>query len=368
MVLQVPWQAYHSAKGGWDHDIYCKAVTVSEAGQDPYLTSNLGLNLSYPYPAIFLKIYKPLCNDNPKFYIYSHFIALASVVALLVGLLKWDLMITLAWVFFGYNAAASNYHTGNVGAFEALFFALFLVLFVKMRRGASLFLVPASFLKIVPAVMIGPALFADKGAWKRQVQESIFFVTGLFTLIAMNYLYSVDLFWSFWRQALGLNVGQHSPIREMDANPSNPAVLIFFQNLGHKLFADHWVYFFLLCLFALAAFSYWVWKKVLRHEQDRLIRLCWAVLILFLWLPRLKPYSLVIASMVMVPLVQRLGRRFALLLLLLTVFHRTFNGDKADPWIDFLANNTMIYVYFIVLVLLVKKSTGPLRASAEQNG
>ncbi len=62
--------------------------------------------------------------------------------------------------------------------------------------------------------------------------------------------------------------------------------------------------------------------------------------------------------MVMIPLLEMLGRRFAILVLLLTVFHRTLNGDKANQWWDFIANNTAIYTYFIVLVILVYKTAG----------
>lgn len=355
MVFQVPWQTYTQQKGGWDHDIYCRAAAALEAGKDPYITANLGIDLSYPYPALFLKVYKPLCGENPKIYIWAHWLALVIAAWVLIKKLRWDRMITLAWLFLGYNAANANYHTGNVGAFEALFFALFLWSFVKEKPQGSLLLVPASFLKIVPSVMILPALFADRGEVRKKASAVFYFALGLLSLTLLNYFYSENLFFSFWRQALGMNSGQHSPIREVDANPSNPTVLLFLQNLSQKLSYDNWLPFFGLCVVLLGAFSFWVWKKVVAPEKDRLLRLCWMYLLLFLWIPRLKPYSLLIMAMVMIPLVQRLGRRFAILLVLLTIFHRTFNGDKSDPWMDFLANNTMIYVYFISLILLVFK-------------
>ena len=356
LMVQVPWQTYHQEKGGWDHHIYCKAVQAVEAGKDPYITANLGLELSFPYPAIFLKAYQPLCTDDPKVYIFAHFAVLLLAASVLIAVLKWDAMITLAWVFLGYNAANANYHTGNVGAFEALFFALFLVAFVKKQVAGTLWLVPASFLKLIPSVMILPALFTEWGSFRKKAQAALIFGFGLLGLILLNFIYSQDLFMSFWLQAMGKHPGQHSPIREIEANPSNPTVLIFFQNISEKLLGAQWWILFSVCLMGLAAFTYWIWKKALQPEQDRLKSLCWSYLILFLWIPRLKPYSLVILSMLMIPLLQVFGRRFAILLLLLTVFHRTLNGDKANAWWDFLANNTAIYTYFIVLVILVLKT------------
>lgn len=355
-MIQVPWKAYHQEKGGWDHQIYCKAVEAVQAGKDPYITANLGLELSYPYPAVFLEVYQPLCTVDPKVYIFAHFAVLLLAASILIGMLNWDPLITLAWIFLGYNAANSNYHTGNVGAFEALFFAMFLVAFVKKQPTGTLWLVPPSFLKLTPSLLVLPALLAEWGSFRKKAQAALTFAFGLLGLILLNFLFSQDLFISFWLQAMGKHPGQHSPIREIEANPSNPTVLIFFQNISEKLLGAQWGILFGICLLGLAAFSYWIWKKALRPEHDRLRRLCWSYLILFLWIPRLKPYSLVILSMVMIPLLGVFGRRFAFLVLLLTVFHRTLNGDKDNLWWDFIANNTAIYTYFIVLAVLVCKT------------
>lgn len=353
LILQAPFKVYNSEKGGWDHEIYCRAAKVLEDGKDPYKTANLGMDLSYPYPAIFLTAYKHICLASPKSYIVFHFIALLSAAVLLIGILKWQPTITMAFLFLGYNAASSNYQTGNIGAFEALFFALFLVSFVRGSTGSVMWLLPSSFLKLVPSLLFIPAFFAKWGSYGKKVQVLMKFGFGLVFLSLCNFFFSGELFWSFWRQAMGRYEGQHSPIQELDANPSNPTVIIFFQNLGQKIGGEYWWVVFGLCLAALIYFSYWVWIKVISREQDRLRKLCWEYLLLFLWMPRLKPYSLVIVSMVMIPLLEKLGSRFAFFVLLLTVFHRALNGDKADPWLDFLANNTAIYTYFVVLILMV---------------
>ncbi|WP_155723938.1 hypothetical protein [Bdellovibrio bacteriovorus] len=351
-VLQTPLKVYFSNKGGWDHHIYCEAVKASDKGLDPYITANLGFELSFTYPAIFLESYRPFCVGGPKTYLIFHFAILLFISFVLIQKLKWDPYITVTWLFLGYNAAFSNYNTGNIGVFEALFFALFLWSFAVRKFEGVLWLAPSAFVKVVPSVMAIPAILLAGDTVKQKAKVFFLFSAGVLSLILINFLYSPDLFNSFFRQILGKYSNQHSPINEIESNASNITILLFFKNLSEKLLNDFWMAGATFFVLLLAYLSYLVWKNVIKDESNRMLRLCWSYLLLMLWLPRLKPYSLLIVCIVMIPLLQKVGRRTATWLLLVTIFHRSLNGDKSDPWIDFIMNNSAIYAYIGILIYL----------------
>ncbi|WP_413570350.1 glycosyltransferase 87 family protein [Bdellovibrio sp. HCB117] len=353
-VLQTPLKVYFSNKGGWDHHIYCEAIKVSDKGLDPYITANLGSELSFTYPAIFLEAYRPFCVGGPKAYLIFHFAILLFISFVLIRKLKWDPYLTITWLFLGYNAAFSNYNTGNIGIFEALFFVLFLWCFkARNYQGGILWLSPSAFVKVVPSLMAIPAILLAGDTVKQKVKAFFVFVTGVLSLVVINFFYSQELFYSFFRQILGKYSNQHSPINEIESNASNITILLFFKNLSEKLLNDFWIAGALFFLILLAYLSYFVWKSVIKTERDKIVQLCWSYLLLMLWLPRLKPYSLLIVCIVMIPILKKLGRRTATLLLLTTIFHRSLNGDKSDPWIDFFMNNSAVYAYIGILIYLV---------------
>ena len=354
-ILQAPIKAFNTPGLGWDHEIYCKAVDAAQMGLDPYVTENLGLKLSFTYPALFLKLYEPFCFGGPKSYLFYQVLFMVLIATLLVKKMGWDLFLVLGWTFIGFNAAYSNYSTGNIGIMEALFFTLFLVGFVQKKEGSTLWLVPSAFFKIIPSVLVLPPMLEKGLSWMARLKSVVIFGVGLLAASVLNYLYSPDLFLGFFKQIMGGYGNQHSPIREIESNASNPTVLLFLKNLSEKLLGGTWLPLFLILISVLVYFSYWVWKNTIRNEQDRLLQMCWSYLILFLWLPRLKPYSFLIICIVMIPLMQRMGRKTATWLLLLTIFHRSLNGDKDNPWVDFIANNTMIYVYVGIIAFLAAR-------------
>lgn len=350
-ILEAPLKVYFSSKSGWDHAIYCKAVQALDADADPYLTRNLSSKLSYTYPATFLEVYRPLCSMNSKAYLFAHLLGLLGICFILVKRLGWDPYITISWVFLGYNAAFINYNTGNIGIFEALFFVLFLWSFATEAPYSILWLVPSAFIKVAPSLMAIPAVMVEKTWAKRTKYLGIFFA-GLAFLYFLNYVYSPELFLSFVKQIVGAHPDQHSPIREIESNASNITILLFLKNFSNMIAGTYWVPVFVFLVLALLSLSVWVWNNTIRYESDRMMRLYWSYLILIPWLPRLKPYSLLIVCIVMIPILQRLGRKTATVLLLISIFHRSFNGDKTNPWLDFLANNTAVYAYIGILIFL----------------
>lgn len=356
VIVQTPWKVFQSEKlYGWDHQIYCKAIEIGKQGINPYLVENLGSSLSYTYPALFLKIYEPLCGSDSRAYIWVQFGLLMFIVALLVFFLKTDLFFTAAWVFLGFNGAYANYTTGNIGVFEAWFFAIFLVLYSREKWWSTIFLVPSAFLKVVPSLMVLPAMLRKPFSWKWAVSAAATAGIAVVVLNVLSYLYSPELYKNFFIQILGLNSSQHSPIAEVDSNPSNLTIPLFLKNLSSILWQDCWGAVFVVLALGLLAFSFWLWDKNIRHQKNQLIAVCWSFLVLMLWLPRLKPYSMVIVCIALLPILSKKSKALSFGLLLLSIFHRSLNGDKADPTWDFFANNTAIYTYIAVLIFLSLK-------------
>jgi hypothetical protein len=184
----------------------------------------------------------------------------------------------------------------------------------------------------------------------------------LITLHAVTYWMSPELYQSFLNQLLGRYADQHAPMAEMAANPSNVTVLIFIRNIGELFLGDEYWKISVPIGFLLVGFSYYLWQKAIKNETDRLVRVCWCFLLLTLWLPRFKPYSLVMSCLCLIPILQKKSRVLAIGLLVLSIFHRTINGDKENPFWDYFANNTAIYAYLIILFVLAKAKDKQLHA------
>ncbi|QDK45329.1 hypothetical protein DOM22_09275 [Bdellovibrio sp. ZAP7] len=338
------------ASTGWDHEIYCKASEVWSSGLDPYIAENLGMKLSYSYPALFLTFYQYLCSIKFIF-IYIDILLIGVIVWLLVRKLSSSLIVALPVVLLGYNSTYSNIETGNLGVVEAFLLTLALVFTVQKKNWSSIFLVPMAFLKIVPSMLALPIWFSSP-KWKDRAIQFIVFVGGMISLIVANIIFSKELALSFFRQLTGGYLNQHSPANEMTANASNPTVLLFFKNLAMMFTEQYWFAIFVILVAGLAALTYWVWKNTIRNEASALYRLCWSYLLILMWIPRLKPYALILLCVAMVPLLSRVPRRFAFWIFFVTVFHRVLNGTKNNEWWELISNNTAIYTMIAVLILL----------------
>ncbi|QLY27030.1 glycosyltransferase 87 family protein [Bdellovibrio sp. KM01] len=335
---------------GWDHDIYCKAAEAWNAGLDPFITENLGLKLSYTYPVLFLSLYQYVCGIRFVF-IYIDALLLIAITWLLVRKLSSDWVIATPFMLLGYNSAYSNVESGNLGIIEAFLLVLGIVAAINHKKWCSLFLVPMSFLKVVPAVMVIP-LWLSNIKWKDRFVQVFIFICGVGSLVFANYFLSPGLFFSFIKQATGGYSNQHSPISEMDSNASNPTVIIFLKNLSIMIYSQFWLPVFLIFIVGLGCLTYWVWKSTIRFEKEPLYKICWSYLLILLWIPRLKPYALILLCVVMVPILSKLPKRFSISILLLTIFHRVINGTKTNPWWELISNNTAIYTMIAVLILM----------------
>jgi hypothetical protein len=135
----------------------------------------------------------------------------------------------------------------------------------------------------------------------------------------------------------------------MDSNPSNISVVLFLKNLSSEIAPNSYIVPLSVLLIGLLFYSYWLWKRSIKSENDRLVQICWWILILLLWVPRLKPYSMLIAGIALVPILQRKSRAWAVGLLVLSIFHRVINGDKKNHLWYLVANNTAVYAFMLIL-------------------
>lgn len=336
---------------GWDHNVYCHAITAAQNGLDPYLIKNIHVPFSFTYPALFLPAYQGLCALDNNFYIWLDVAMVLGTVYVLTKYLRSSLLIALPYMFFAFNAVHWNFQSGNLGVFEGFLVALALVGLVHEKWWSSVFLIPMGFLKIVPAALALPVGYYVSPRWQEKVKSWFGFGVGLISIEIINYFYSPELFRSFFYQITGQHVGQHSPANELISDKSNPTIPLFFKNLATLISDKYWGGLFVFFMFALIAFSFWIWKNTIKHEKESLYKACWALLILVLWLPRLKPYSFVLIVIALIPLISRMSRKYAFWILLLTVFHRVINGENHHPWWGFIANNTAVYTLMAVIAM-----------------
>ena len=298
-------------KIGWDTEIYCAAVKAFQDGLDPYLINNLGgMELSFVYQPVYLYIIAPLCNLSrivPIPFMFAS--SLATVAAVCLWPSVWNrrnASVAAALALGGFSGFAWTLQTGNVSAFELLVLSL-AVIAMRARRWtvAAVVLGALGSLKLVSLILLAVVLVADE-SWSRRVRL-LMLGSAAFTAIGLvSAALQPDYMLTWLRQVAGGIEGQHAPITEF-GDLSNPSMIFLLGGIiGATGYAPVSLLLYGLAFLTVSGVTAFIamWRE--KGVPDPDLRIGFALLVLILFMFRLKPYSLLMTSLPVWMLAMRL--------------------------------------------------------------
>lgn len=279
---------------GNDIKIFCNAGAAIAADKNPYLTSNIGGDLSWNYPSIMADAFSFVCpwlNLNQTYIGYF-------LLPFLLGLLPW--LKRRDWLY-GFTLLTTGLFnigwviiTGNVSTFEFLLFSLAVFLLIKNKPNASSFILGVmSGMKVIPILYMPAVIFLQKDV-KQKLTALTWSAAGFALIPLLSLITSPKMFPWYIRQLLGLIPDQHAPVNELDISPLNPSLSIlvfsFLKTNPATSPTAHLVFSLVIYILGFVLFFMLIKSKVV-SEQKMPLLFSIGVILLTLTLPRLKPYS-----------------------------------------------------------------------------
>jgi hypothetical protein len=283
----------------WDTHVYYTAPINYSQGQDPY-KENI-----FVYPPLFLPVLKliPAFFSEAEFYIFFLSLKIICFLFLLFLWRKYFLQETSFFAFtlltwLGFNSAFSvDFYAGNITVFEVtLLFLAFMFLLAEEVKYFVLFILLASFFKIVPLFFLILLPLLD---FKKYAKHFLFGILGFAIYALINWMVFPQFTSEFVFEALH---------RTAELGRINPSTWSFFKEvvqLGNQYLGMTidftWMFFMIFCGFiyyySLKAWS--VYKKN-NTELDRKLLIFFAITIFCVTAPRMKDYLfiLVIPSLI----------------------------------------------------------------------
>jgi hypothetical protein len=295
-----------SFQTGRDLEVFCQAGKVIANGGNPYLTSQLGLELSWNYPSALAYGFYFAC---PFFNLEQNYIWVYAIL-FFVGMSLW--LTRKAWLYGIVLCSTSLFTlgwvmiTGNISTLEFFLFSISILLFFRKKINASLFVFGLfASLKLIPILYLPafliPSLRGGDSPTKQspknskiidQVKMTLWSLAGFISLPLLSFITSPHLFAWYLRQMFGLIPNQHNPLNEFTPLVLNQSLSVMILSLVGlesqleelNLIFSLGIYILGICLF------YFIYKNLYKPENHFVI-FSLAIIILTVFMPRLKPYS-----------------------------------------------------------------------------
>lgn len=283
-----------------DIGMMCAAVKVELSGKSPYVLSHLQQYTetlhSFPYPPLALLPLKAICAGNP------YFIYPALCAAAVLGVWAWagtcmprDRALLLVLLLSGFEGTYFLVRTGNIEVLNLILFAAAMgFLARKQLKTAGAFVGGAAFLKVLPIVFAALFLIGKENR-KDKIFAAIFAALVFSAAHLGSFLMNGDLYPDYFRLLTGQSEG-HAPLKEtFDAGWTHPSLLSLASLLNWKFIPG--VSFFTVLFYALPA-SGFVFMALLFLKKPKSFTsvFSYGVLLMFLLMPRLKPYTYCLAA------------------------------------------------------------------------
>lgn len=277
-------------KFGWDFKVYMNASAAMAGGDDPYLHASY-LHIYYVYPPWTLAIFEPLYllyrfDGSGMFYhVFQVLMILAASAVLIRSFERTEYLVLATLLISGFSAIHWNFITGNIAIVYLVLTALFFYFLVKGRfRSAAVVTGLLAAISLF-AVIFNTVFLALRTSW-RERGAVILTSLGVFTaFLFLSYCITPELFLSFVR-LLGSSA---SPVNEAGSS-STPTSWYLVKGLleAAGIQSPLLTGLVLVCfagaiLTALAVFN--------RKNRGNTIALyAYVFLVIFLLMPRIKPY------------------------------------------------------------------------------
>lgn len=278
-----------------DIQVFCRAGAIISNGQNPYLTSELGLELSWNYPSILAYSFYIPCT----FFNFEQNYILPYIILFVISLVFW--LQKQDW-FYGIILCATGLFnlgwvmiTGNISAIEFLLFSLSVFLLFRNKINVSGFLFGCmASMKLIPILYL-PAFLFSKNDLKKKIATGLWSAIGFLSLPLLSLISSPHLFDWYLRQLFGLIPNQHNPLNEFTPLVLNQSLSVMILSfLGLESHLEKLNLIFSLVIYALGIFVLYITFKTLSKSgqpENNLILFSFGIIILTIFMPRLKPYS-----------------------------------------------------------------------------
>lgn len=288
---------------GWDHEVYCLSLRLLSLGLNPYSTeaflkvTEVPTNLAFSYPPLAAFFLAPFCSLPNLLFPLLYGTLLILIGFLFRGSSLEDNLYMIAIIVSGFAGFQWCFFSGNIGVIELSLLLLSVRLFSKKRyylSGAALGFL--GFFKILFLFYVPLFFFVKAGRDRAVVRPFLLGLSAVFSVLHLvSFLAFPGLFIPFLEKTWSFLPWLGGNLAETGAGWHNPTLPLVIHAWGSRYLPGYGTGVILVALFLAFLFrlqrDYSLWKK-----DDPLKVLSFGILVFSLALPRLKPYSLIIAT------------------------------------------------------------------------
>lgn len=285
---------------GWDFVVYCDAAAAFRHGANPYLVENLARStLSFVYPPATLPLFAGLCAPSAVVSPVVVHSVLYGVLLFGSGILVYtvdpapDGFLLATFLIVGFGGTYRAFETGNLSILLAFVLTIAFAALLEERDtivGVALAAIAA--FKLYPIFFGAPLLVSGQSRSEKARTIGAIVVT-VAAFAAVNVVTFSAYIGTYYRSITG-QLPQHSPAGASGGRV-NPALYHLVKDLNRFIGGTplmRWLLYLGVVVLVAALFCYYV-----RHyDIDTVEVFSLGIIAVLLVLPRLKPYTLVIAS------------------------------------------------------------------------
>ncbi|MBL8092043.1 MAG: DUF2029 domain-containing protein [Anaerolineales bacterium] len=354
-----------SFQTGKDLEVFCQAGRVIAKEGNPYLTSQLGLELSWNYPSALAYGFYFAC---PLFNLEQNYIWIYTILFLL-GLGLWfthkDWLYGIILCSTGLFTLGWTMITGNISTIEFLLFSISIFLFFRKKINASLFVFGMfASLKLIPILYL-PAFLILQTNTKDKIKAIAWSLAGFISLLLLSFITSPHLFTWYLRQMFGLIPNQHNPLNEFEPLVLNQSLSVAILSLlGLESQLEELNLIFSLGIYILGIFALYSVYKTLYKPENHFVIFSLAIILLTIFMPRLKPYSFLPAILCFYLISKEQSNLLKSLYLILlsimpTIFHLIYFYTENNEKIFAFHQTIFLVVAAFLLIFNLNKKVSP---------
>lgn len=279
---------------GNDIKVFCNAGAAIASNNNPYITANIGGELSWNYPSIIANIFAAACPLLHLQETYIFYFTIPFLLGLLPWLYKKDALYGSVLLLTGLFNIGWVILTGNVSTFEFLLFSIATFLLLRKQTNSASFVTGVmSGVKLIPILYFPALIFLLKDT-KEKIISFLWAILGFAAIPVLSLIFSPEMFPWYIKQILGLIPNQHAPISELTPDPLNPSFAIFLFSLFKLDPSSATSSYTVITIFIYLTgiiLAYKICGSKIFTNNNEFLLFPIGIIILTLVMPRLKPYS-----------------------------------------------------------------------------
>ncbi|MDD1694326.1 MAG: DUF2029 domain-containing protein [Methanoregula sp.] len=344
----------------WDYRTYVSAIQAFDAGQNPYILSNLvpyqsfGTELVFDYPPHTLYLFWLLdfFSIFHNIYIYSGLLfALLLLGAYLILHLdkKPHYLFLTTLLLTGFMSAFWNFQTGNIPILFLLLFAITFTLLIQEKYWLSsivMGLSAAVSLLTAPFVVLYLTV-------RRPVMERVALISTSIGVVASLFVVSYLINPTYMLSYISMMFGSKSPFLE-SGGWNQPTPYLMFKDALKDLFPGNMIPVVVVSCTYIGLILYATWKYYQKNDGNSKKILSLVMLSVFMLLPRLMPYNFIILVVPLYLLFKDYSYRVKTLMFViisLPIFVWILFATNPFVWGYYVQAYSLILIFLLVILL-----------------